>query len=75
MKLEKTTTEPVSLYLPNHLIMEEPWKTYLEGTANFLRVPTQYKKGITVYLDSEDVEILASSLVLKSCKQGLTLKK
>ena len=37
MILENKTKEPVSLFLPNHLITEEPWKTYLEGLASSLK--------------------------------------
>ena len=69
------TKEPVSLFLPNRLITEEPWKTYLEAIANSCKGAILSENGMKLYLDSEDVENLASSLVLKSCKQGLTLKK
>ena len=76
MKLEKTETDLAYLYLPNHLITEEPWKSCLmEGKYSFLRVQTQSEKGIRVYLTSEDIKELVPSLALKSSKQVLTLKK
>ena len=69
------TKKPVYLYLPNHLTMEEPWKTYLEGIVSSSKGVIRLEKGMKLYLDSEDIENLASSLVLKYSKQGLTLKK
>ena len=75
MTLKQKTSEPVYLFLPDHLIMEEPWKSYLEMSANFLKVQTPSGNGIQVFLDSEDIVDLASSLALKSCKRVLTLRK
>ena len=75
MTSENDLNEPVYLYLPNHLIMEEPWKNYLENHANFLKGLTPLETGIRLYLDSEDLDRLAFSLVLKSCKQESTSKK
>ena len=75
MTSENKIKEPVSLFLPSLLIMEEPWKTYLGDSANSWKGLIRSEKGITLYLDSEDAEILVSSLALKSSKQGLTLRK
>ena len=75
MKSKIKTKEPVYLFLPNHSITEEPWKTYLGAIVNSSKGVIQSEKGMKLYLDSEDVENLASSLVLKSSKRGLTLKK
>ena len=75
MTFENKQKEAVSLFLPSHLTMEEPWKSYLGAIVNSSKGAIQSEKGITLYLDSEDVENLASSLVLKSSKLGLTLRK
>ena len=72
---ENKTKQAASLFLPNHLITEEPWKTYLEAIVSSSKGAIQSEKGMTLYLDSEDVDSLVSSLVLKSSKQVLTLKK
>jgi hypothetical protein len=74
-EIEENTKTPVSLFLPNHLITEEPWKTYLEKDASFLKEPTQSEKGIQVYLDSETLEDLVFSLELRYYKPELTSKK
>ena len=34
MTLKNKTKEAVSLFLPSHLTMEEPWKTYLEAIVS-----------------------------------------
>jgi len=75
MTLKQNTKTPVSLFLPNHLITEEPWRTYLEKDASFLKEPTPSEKGIQVYLDSETLEDLVFSLELRYFKPELTLKK
>ena len=69
MELDLDKNQPVYLFLPNHLITEEPWKTYLEKDASFLRVRTPSEKGIKVFLDSEAVEDLEFSLGLRYFKQ------
>ncbi len=68
MTLDLDKNQPVYLFLPNHLSMEEPWKTYLEKDASFLKVRTQSEKGIKVFLDSEAIEDLAFSLELRYSK-------
>ena len=75
MTSEENTKTPVSLFLPNNLTTEEPWKTYLEKDASFLKEPTQSEKGIQVYLDSETLEDLVFSLELRYYKPELTSKK
>ena len=76
MKLDALPTDLAYLYLPNHLITEEPWRTCLmTGRYNFYKVQTPSENGIKVYLSSSDIEDLVPSLALKSSKQALTLKK
>lgn len=75
MTLDLDKNQPVYLFLPNHLSMEEPWKTYLERDASFLKVRTQSESGIKVFLDSEAIEDLAFSLELRYSKLGSISEK
>ena len=75
MTLKNEIKEPAYLFLPNHLITEEPWKSCVDETAYSWRGATRSEKGITLYLDLEDAQNLLSSLVLKYSKQVLTLKR
>ena len=65
---KKEMKKHVSLFLPNHLITEEPWKSFAEGSS--WKGLIRSKAGITLYLDSEEVMPLVSSLALKYSKQG-----
>ena len=64
MILNDETRGLVYLYLPDHLITEEPWKTYLERGAHFWRVQTPLENGR--FRNSKQPSILIGTKILQT---------